>query len=163
MNNEKKTLYLVRHAKALKGFPGIEDIDRPLHETGIIESYHIASGLLHQGEFPNRIVSSPAARAISTALIFQRVLRVPDEKVSVNARLYEADLNDLFEIVSGLDDQDQSVMLFGHNPSFTQYASKMDATIAHVATAAVIRFDFEVVKWRHCSYINADKKLFMSP
>lgn len=163
MKSEIKTLYLVRHAKAIKGFPGIEDIDRPLHETGIMESYLIASGLLKQGEFPSRIVSSPAARAISTALIFQRVLRVPDEQISVNARLYEADINDLFEIVSGLDDRDQSVMLFGHNPSFTQYASKMDAAIAHIATAALVRFDFEVVKWRHCSYINAAQKLYLAP
>ncbi len=158
-----KSLDLVRHAKALKGIQGIEDIDRPLHEIGIVESYNIASGLMHQGEFPECMVSSPAARAISTALIFQRVLRVPDEKMFINARLYEADLNDLFEIVSGLDDRFQSAMLVGHNPAFTQYAAKMDSSVAHVSTAGVIRFDFEVIKWRHCSYINAEKKLFMMP
>ena len=158
-----KTLYLVRHAKALKGIQGIEDIDRPLHEIGIIESYQVASDLMTKAEFPECIVSSPAARAISTALIFQRVLRIADERTYINSRLYEADLNDLFEIVAGLDDRYQSAMLFGHNPAFTQYAAKMDSSVSHVSTAGVIRFDFEVVKWRHCSYINAEKKLFLVP
>jgi|SRR5688572_24164445 len=163
MKADKRILYIVRHAKALKGSPGISDIDRQLHDVGILESYEVATNMLHQQEIPRLIISSTGARAICTALIFQRVLQVPGENVQVTDRLYEIDVNDMYEFVAELDDRYHSIMLVGHNPSFTQFSSKMDSSLVHIPTAGVVRFDFEVEKWRHSSYINAEKKLFLYP
>ena len=163
MKPDFKTLYLLRHAKAVK-LPGISgDIDRPLHDIGYEEAYRIASGLFASGDIPELIVSSPAVRAISTALIFQRSLQVPDSQVKIMERIYEASLDDLYEIVSGLDDRFRSVMLVGHNPAFSLLAAKMDPSVMHIPTAGVVRFDFEVEKWRHSSYINAELRLFRYP
>ncbi len=158
-----RTLYLVRHAKAAKLGTTIEDVDRPLHEDGVVEAYEMAVKLFGTTDVPQLIISSPAARAICTALIFQRVLHVPNNKVIINEKLYEIDLNELYELVAELDDKYHSIMLFGHNPSFTQLASKLEPSIIHMPTASVVRFDFEVEKWRHSSYINAEKKLFIHP
>jgi phosphohistidine phosphatase len=163
MKSDCKTLYLVRHAKAVKTVGASGDIDRPLHEAGYEEAYRIASGLFATGDVPELIVSSPAVRAISTALIFQRSLHVPDSRIQIMERIYEASLDDIYEIVAGLDDRYRSVMLVGHNPSFTMLAAKMDTGISHIPTAGVARFDFEAEKWRHSSYINADLKLFRYP
>ena len=160
---DKRTLYLVRHAKALKSGPGISDIDRSLHDIGILESYEVASELFNQKEIPQLMISSTATRAIATALVFQRVLKVGSENMKTTERLYEIDVNDLFELVAALDDRYHSVMLFGHNPTFTDFAHKMEASISHLPTASVVRFDFEVEKWRHSSYLNAEKKLFIYP
>ena len=160
---DNRTLYLVRHAKALKPGPGISDIDRSLHDIGILESYEIATQLFDQKEIPQLMISSTATRAIATALIFQRVLKVGDDHMKTTERLYEIDVNDLFEQVAALDDRYHTVMLFGHNPTFTDFAHKMDGSITHLPTASVVRFDFEVEKWRHSSYLNADKKLFIYP
>lgn len=163
MKPDFKTLYLLRHAKAVK-LPGISgDIDRPLHEIGYEEAYRIAAGLFSAGEVPELIISSPAVRAISTALIFQRSLHLSDEKVKIMERIYEASLHDIYEIVSGLDDKYSSVMLVGHNPAFSLLAAKMDPAISHIPTSGVVRFDFEVEKWRHSSYINAEMRLFRYP
>src|SRR4029450_642988 len=118
MKPDKRTLYLVRHAKAVKGGPGIGDIDRSLHDVGILEGYEMATSLFSQKELPQLIISSSAVRAIHTALIFQRVLKMDADNVRITERLYEIDLNDLFELISELDDRYHSVMLVGHNPSF---------------------------------------------
>ncbi|MBL0341709.1 MAG: histidine phosphatase family protein [Bacteroidetes bacterium] len=163
MKSDKRTLYLVRHAKAARMSNQIQDIDRPLHEAGIVEAYEMAELLFQSKDIPQLIISSPAARAMSTALIFQRVLNVPDDKLKVTDKLYEVTLNDLYEVVAELDDKYHSIMLFGHNPSFTQLASKMEPAIIHMSTGSVVRFDFEVEKWRHSSYINAEKKFFVFP
>jgi len=163
MKSDNKILYLVRHAKALKGSPGIADIDRPLHDAGILEAYEMATAMLQQQEIPRIIISSTAARAISTALIFQRVLQMAPENVHVTDRLYEIDVNDLFEYVAELDDRYHSIMLVGHNPSFTLFSAKMDSSLVHIPTGGVVRFDFEAEKWRHSSYINAEKKFFSYP
>jgi phosphohistidine phosphatase len=163
MKSDNRTLYLVRHAKALKAGPGIADIDRPLHDAGILEAYEMANELRVQIEVPQLIISSTAARAISTALIFQRVLNIHPKEVLLTDKLYEIDVNDLYELVSELDDRYHAVMLIGHNPSFTLFSAKMDASLMHIPTGGVVRFDFEVEKWRHSSYINAQKKLFVYP
>lgn len=160
---DKRTLYLVRHARALKGGSGIADIDRPLHDVGIHEANEMANQMKELLEIPRLIISSTATRAISTALIFQRVLHVPTENIKVTDHLYEIDVNDLFEMVSELDDRFHAIMLVGHNPAFTLFCTKMDATMLHTPTAGVVRFDFEVEKWRHSSYINAEKKMFIYP
>lgn len=163
MKPDKRTLYLVRHAKASKTDGDIIDIDRPLHEVGVTEAYDMAKLLFRSLEIPQLIISSSAIRAISTALIFQRVLNIPFEKLKITEKLYEIDINDLYEFVADLDDRYHSIMLFGHNPSFTLFASKMEPEILHMPTGSVVRFDFEVEKWRHSSYINADMKFFHYP
>lgn len=163
MKPDNRSLYLLRHAKAVKGSSLTSDIDRPLNETGMAEAYHIARQLFQHHEAPELIISSVAARAISTALIFQRVLNVHDAMMHLNSRLYASDLNDLYEFVTMMDDRRHSVMLVGHNPSFSYLASKLDPSIIHMSTASVVKFEFEVDKWRHCSYINASRKLFLFP
>lgn len=163
MKTENRILYLVRHAKAIKLMNGMQDVDRPLHEDGIIESYEIANQLFITNEIPQLIISSSAARAISTAVIFQRVLNIPDEQVKIIGKLYEIHLNDLYELVVDLDDKFQSIMLVGHNPAFTMLANKLEPTVFHMPTASVAKFEFEVTKWRHSSYINARKELFIYP
>jgi len=163
MKPENRILYLVRHAKAEKGSAGMADIDRPLHETGVTEANIIARKLFDEHEIPLTIISSPAARAVSTALIFQRVLRVPYEEFFINPRLYEIDINDLYEFIASIDDRHHSVMLFGHNPAFTMFANAMEPSVIHMPTGSVVKFEFNVEKWRHTSYINAEKKLFITP
>lgn len=163
MQNQKRILYLLRHAKAIKGTPLMSDIDRTLHEAGVAEAYNIAQKMFQRHEAPEFMISSTASRALSTALIFQRVLNLPDPKLQLSRKLYAIDHNDLYEFVAGLDDRYQSVMLVGHNPSFSWLASRMDPSIIHMPTASVVKFEFEVEKWRHSSYINAHQKMFLFP
>ncbi len=163
MKHDKRTLYLVRHAKASRSIGGLTDIDRPLAELGTEEAYRVAEELFNKQEIPELIISSTAVRAFSTALIFRRVLQVPITMFKVTDRLYEIDINDLVEFIADLDDRYHSIMLVGHNPSFSMLASKLQNGISHVSTAGVVKFEFDVEKWRHASYINAENTLFLVP
>ncbi len=163
LNKTKRTLYLVRHAKAFKPSAGIADIDRPLHDTGILEAYEMANELVGHHNNPQLIITSTAARASATALIFQRVLAIDSGMVKVSDHLYEIDVNELYEFVAGLDDAYHSIMLVGHNPAFSSFAHKMDPSLMHIPTAGIVMIDFEVEKWEHSSYINAEQKLFVFP
>jgi phosphohistidine phosphatase len=163
MNSENKILYLVRHAKAEKSSLVYPDIDRPLAEAGIEESYRMANQMRTAGEMPEIIISSPATRAIATALVFKRTLGLPDQKLLLDQKLYDIHINDFLIYISDLNDEYKTVMIVGHNPSFTQFAFRMDSSISHLPTASIIKFCFQASKWNHASYLNADNRMFIVP
>ncbi|HBF20268.1 MAG TPA: histidine phosphatase family protein, partial [Cryomorphaceae bacterium] len=69
-----KKLYLVRHAKSSWKEEGVHDMDRPLKGRGVRDAYNTSQWLREQGDRPEFIISSPATRALHTALIFSRNL-----------------------------------------------------------------------------------------
>lgn len=159
----KKKLYLLRHAKSAKAFHGLEDIDRPLNETGYLEAYKIAEQFAKLDEKPELIITSPAIRAYTTALIFHRELKLPESQLVLSPRLYEIEIKNLYDFVAGLDDTYNSIMIAGHNPSFSQFASEMNPEISHIPTSGLLRFDFEAPNWCKSTYLNANLGLFLVP
>jgi phosphohistidine phosphatase len=163
MNNDNKILYLVRHAKASRKYTGISDFDRPLTETGYEESYRMVKKLLKKGDLPDLIISSTAIRALSTAIIFKKILGLSESDIILMDRLYEIGVDELEQIVSDIDNSHKSVMMVGHNPAFSMLAGKLNSVISHLPTAGVAKFEFFADKWSHCSYINAENPLFITP
>ena len=72
-----KVLHVVRHAKSVWDYDGIADIDRTLKSKGIRNAYEISRKLKLINLVPEKIVSSPANRALHTAVIFARVFEYP--------------------------------------------------------------------------------------
>lgn len=144
-----KTLYLVRHAKSEKGFKNISDFDRPLNERGIHDANTIAQILSAKKEVPEIIITSPATRALSTALIFSRELDLDIEKIILKNEIYEASENDLIKLIGETPDSYSSIMLFGHNPTFTEICNHyITARIENMPTSSVIRIDFHLNSWK---------------
>ena len=162
MKSHKKTLYLLRHAKASKSLD-INDIDRPLTEKGYAEAYEIARKLSVEKMIPELIVSSPAVRAFSTALIFQRILIIPMQHPHIASELYEASTEDVLSTITSIDDKFSSIMLVGHNPSFSELSAEMDPGITHVPTAGVVAFDIKIDNWKQADHTKAEKKIFIFP
>ena len=71
-----KNVILVRHAKADKTMHTINDADRPLTERGITDAELVSSMIAGEKITLGKLVSSPAIRAYSTALIFARKLEI---------------------------------------------------------------------------------------
>ena len=69
-------LTLVRHAKTEPAAPGQEDWDRVLEPRGQRDAPEMARRLKQIAPKPDRILSSPAVRAITTATIMARELGV---------------------------------------------------------------------------------------
>ncbi len=147
-----KTIYLVRHAAAAKGKPKSPDRKRALNKNGRKEAMKMAKKLKKNGMLPDLLVSSPAKRALQTARVFAKAIKYPKDKILLSKILYEANnasSNEaLLEDVRSLDDQFQSVMVFGHDPLLTEFAHylRKDFTDA-LPGCAVVRFDFNNISW----------------
>ena len=76
-----KTIFLMRHSKSAWKEEGMDDFDRPLNKRGTGDAHFMAGILMLRGERPDLIVSSPAVRAASTALIVARETGVPAGRI----------------------------------------------------------------------------------
>lgn len=144
-----KTLLIVRHAKSSWDSADISDIDRPLNDRGKRDAPVMAQRLIKAGVVIDRFVSSPAKRARSTAEHFahaydrksKEILQVPD--------LYHADIPLFKQVVAGLDDDDDTVAIFSHNPGITAFANALtDIRLDNMPTCAIFAVRNEVAHWK---------------
>jgi phosphohistidine phosphatase len=147
-----KVLFIGRHAKSSWDFPERDDIDRPLSERGLVNAYDMAGRMKKRGDVPEYIISSPANRALHTAIIFARELRFPMNRLRVNEEMYMSGEDSILEIITGINDKFGSVMIFGHNPDFTNLANYfLKDQIYNIPTCGLVRMKFEVAEWEKIS------------
>jgi phosphohistidine phosphatase len=142
-----KTVFLVRHAKSSRDDISMPDKDRPLADRGRRDAPEMGKRLARRGVKPDLIVSSPALRARSTAALIAEKLDYKRRDVVIEERLYGGGADDLLEVIHGLDDKVNSVMLFGHNPELTEFAHRISSQITHLPTCAVVEFRFAAKLW----------------
>jgi phosphohistidine phosphatase len=82
-----KRLMLMRHAKSSWDQPDLPDFDRPLNKRGKRDAPLMARRLCELGEKPDLILSSPAERAIRTAMVVAEELGIP-KKENCSKRRY---------------------------------------------------------------------------
>lgn len=118
-----KTLFLVRHSKAVTRKANLPDFQRTLVRSGEKKATSMAKKLKREGVTPDLMISSTANRALETAHLFARNLDYPTHEILVKDVLYnEMSPEALLDVVRQVDDRYKSVMLFGHNPAFTDFA-----------------------------------------
>lgn len=144
-----RTLYLVRHAKSSWGNPGLRDFDRPLNERGFQDAPKMAQLLASQGVQPDLLVTSPAKRAITTAKFFAEILGVAEEALIKEPNIYEAHPNEVLRIISNLPEDAKTVLIFGHNPTFTEVANVFieNDFIENVPTCGVVKISSDAPTW----------------
>lgn len=143
-----KHLTIVRHAKSSWDLPEMEDFYRPLNPRGVKNAFAMGDELAVRGVFPDMIVTSPAVRAINTAIIIARKLDFPQQRIESNDRLYEASVEDVVRIVADTPDSIGHLMLFGHNPSFTMLINRLQKKpLDNLPTCGVCRLQFDIGSW----------------
>ncbi len=121
-----KTLFLVRHSKAVTRKANLPDFQRTLVKAGEKKSMSMAKKLKKDGVTPDLMISSTANRALETAHLFARNLAYPTHEIMVKDALYnEMSPEALLYLVRQVDNRYKSIMLFGHNPAFTDLASHL--------------------------------------
>ncbi len=145
-----RTLYLIRHAKSSWGNPGLRDHDRPLNERGLHDAPKMAQLLAEQGIKPDLLVSSPAKRALTTALYFAEAFKIEGIEVLREAKIYEAFPHEILSIISDLPESAQTVALFGHNPTFTEVANRFmeNDFIENIPTCGIVKISSSADPWR---------------
>jgi phosphohistidine phosphatase len=132
-----KTLFLIRHAKSSWDDPALSDKDRPLGDRGRRDAPRMGKRLAKRNVKPDLILSSPARRALTTAEIIAKKLDYKRKDIVVDDRLYASAVDGLLNVIHGLGDNLERVILFGHNPELTELAHRLSGEITHMPTCAV--------------------------
>ena len=151
-----KALFLVRHAKSSWDDPALQDKDRPLDDRGKRDAKTMGKRLARSDVKPDLILSSPAARAVTTAKIIAKKLDYKPKNIAVDDRLYGASADVLLDVIGRLGDKPKSVMLVGHNPELTGLAHRLSSKITRMPTCAVAEFTFDAKSW---ASIDEDKPI----
>ena len=143
-----KTLILIRHAKSSWKNPSVPDRARPLNKRGKRDAPVMGERLAERGVEVDRVISSPATRALATAEVITEEIGFPWEDIIVDERLYHADASELLEVIQGLDDYLDCVMCFGHNPGLRDFVNRLSPYyIDNVPTCGVVGLRFDVDTW----------------
>ncbi|MBD2768536.1 histidine phosphatase family protein [Hymenobacter sp. BT664] len=152
-----KTLYLLRHAKSSWNFDELSDQERPLNDRGRDDAPTMGKALAKRNIRPDLIVSSPAVRAMSTAMLVAREMQYSHEKIVVEPGIYGTDVAGLLAIIRNLPDAADSVLLVGHNPTITDTANELSpSALPDMPTAAVVCLHFDCDQWEAVSKANAE-------
>lgn len=152
-----KTLYLLRHAKSSWSFDELSDSERPLNDRGRDDAPTMGRALAKRRICPDVLVSSPAVRAMSTAVLVAREMKYPHDKIVVEPGIYAAEVDDLLVIIRNLPNSADSALLVGHNPTITDTANKLSpSTLNEMPTAAVVCLRFECGQWAEVNKQNAE-------
>ena len=158
------TLYIVRHAKSDWANAHISDIDRPLNERGYRDATAMSILLKTQNIRPDLILSSPAVRALSTALIFSRTLNYDSNKIQIHKTLYNTDEENYLSIIEESAGKSNSIMIFGHNPVVSSLANKLSGVInEEMPTCSIIGIKFKTDKWEEIVKKESELILFDFP
>lgn len=142
-------LTLIRHAKSSWKDADLSDFDRPLNKRGRRNAPLMGGVIRELGLRFDRIVSSPAKRAITTARLIAAELDYPKNRIETHKKIYLAGVAELLQRVHALDPHQQRIALVGHNPGLTEFCNYLSGEqIDNLPTCAVAVLEFELDDWR---------------
>jgi phosphohistidine phosphatase len=164
MKKKHKVLYIVRHAKSSWDYENIADVDRPLKVKGIKSAYELARNIKLKNDLPEFILSSPANRALHTALIFARVFELPASHIRIDEGFYESSVSYCLEKIMETDDSISTLMIFGHNPDFTELANQfLKESLSDLPTTGTAKLEFSADNWKDIDKSTLIKHSFIFP
>jgi phosphohistidine phosphatase len=131
-------LVLIRHGKS-DWNTGADDFNRPLNKRGLRDAPRMAEALREKGITPDRIITSPALRALTTARLMADVLGI--EELEEISPLYLASPSDILDTARTRLKEGETLFLFGHNPGISYAASVLRGTATPMPTCAAAIFD----------------------
>lgn len=159
-----KTLLLLRHAKSDWHSAAASDFERPLNGRGKQAASLIGQRLAERAGRPERIISSPAKRARQTAKRIAVEIGFAKGAIEHNETIYEASLETLIDLVRSLDDRDDSVMLVGHNPGFSELGQWLTPEAPEwLPTCGLLELELPIETWRQLEAGCADLRLYDYP
>lgn len=144
-----KTIIIIRHAKSSWSDLRLDDFDRPLNKRGKRNAPFMGQKLKEKKIMPDIILSSPAKRARKTAIAIAKAIDYPKKKIVFDDNMYHSDAMYLLELVRNQDDEDETIMLFGHNPDFNDLADILleQNPVYNIPTTGIYCIRFDVDSW----------------
>ena len=158
-----KKLIIIRHAKSSWNDPFLDDHQRPLAERGLRDCPRMGQRLKRRDVMPDLIISSDAERAKSTALIISEQLHFPKNQIQFTRELYHASSSEIMKVIKKVNNDYDTLMIFGHNPGFNDLIGDMGEEIENLPTSGQFGFMFEVDSWDRVGKYNASMWFYDFP
>ncbi len=143
-----KYLILLRHAETEPLQNLMDDFNRQITRHGIDQAAEAALKIRTMITEPAFIISSPAVRTQSTALIVASALNFPIEHIRFSTLLYEAEPEDFLHVINLFNKEFQTAIIVAHNPGISQTAAYLsDGSSVNLFPAGIIRIHFGENNW----------------
>ncbi len=153
-----KTLLVLRHAKSSWDDPGLRDHDRPLNPRGARDAPRMGKLIVEEDLVPDRILSSTAVRALSTAELaaseFDRGVEIESTR-----DLYLASPHTYLEVLAELAGDAERVMVVGHNPGITALVTLLSGVCEEMPTAALAAIELDIERWEELNEVGRGRLL----
>lgn len=154
----------MRHGKSSWEDFNVADHDRELLNIGIIKTKKVADFLKSKNIKPDIILSSTATRAFETSKIVAAKLGYKEDGIKTSKNIYHAGADDIFDELFALDDSISSVMIFGHNPTFTDFVNYFKKPeIYNLPTSGVAAISFKTDKWEEIPNSKSKIEFLVTP
>ena len=170
-----KRLLLLRHAKAERDVPGLDDQARALAPRGREDAVRIGRFLREEVYVADLVLCSTAARTRQTLELLLPELGVRPA-VQYLEELYLARRDAILSVIRQARDGAGSLMVVGHNPGLADCAHVLTrepddrkmrkrylAMADKFSTGSLAVLDFEVAQWRGVAAGTGELELFVHP
>lgn len=140
----QRQLILMRHGHAEESR---DDFARRLTDAGRAAARRAGEALTGSGVSPQRIVSSPAPRALETAALVAEACG-DTGAVEVDDTLYLAEEAAYLDALRRLPASLHAVVLVGHNPTLSSLASKLGKRGVELRPAEYVRLSMTLDDWQ---------------
>lgn len=151
----ERRILLVRHAKADRP-PGVSDVDRPLTPRGHADAGAVGAWLAHRDYRPDLVICSPSKRTrqtwhgVALGMADAAGDQPPSPEVDYRGEVYDGDAADLIDLIQGVDDAVNTVMIIGHNPSVSVVSELLDPDKAGDLRTSGIAAHAYAGSWDEC-------------
>lgn len=158
-----KTILILRHGKSDWHARYGSDHERPLAQRGIRAAELMGRFLSQIDQIPDRVISSTAVRARSTAELGIEAGQWNCPALYTED-LYGASVGAVLELIQQMDDSAARVLLVGHQPTWSELISELTGGVTcRFPTAALARVDFEADRWDQVSPGHASLVWLVTP
>jgi phosphohistidine phosphatase len=159
-----KKLYIVRHAKSDWSNPALNDFERTLNKRGLHDAPLMGERFKKLGFIPDMVFSSSANRAVMTCNIICKNLGYEPQKVEMKKELYLAAPQTILKMINTFQNVWKSVMLFGHNPGFTELIELLcQKSVGNLPTCALAAAHFKIDDWKSVHWASGSLAAFEYP
>jgi phosphohistidine phosphatase len=141
-----KTLLILRHAKSSWKDASLAEHDRPLNGRGKSAAPRMGRLIQDEGIVPERILSSTAKRARTTAALVAQACGFPNV-IELNPELYHADSGSCLSVLRDSYYDDPCLMLVGHNPGLEELLEVLTGRFERLPTAALAQLSVPIEHW----------------
>jgi phosphohistidine phosphatase len=142
-----KTLLILRHAKSSWSDPTLSDHQRPLNKRGKRDAPRMGELLRDEQLTPDLIVASTAKRARKTAVKVADTCGYKGE-IELTDSFYLARPGSYIQFLQQVPDENDSVMVVGHNPGLESLLDLLTGQSERLPTAALAQIQFDITSWR---------------